>query len=127
MQLENERRKEWKKTENRLVDRETTLDRKIDELDKRTEKLRGQEDEVEKLKDEIRDIRIRKQDKLEKIAKLSKADATEKLMEMTERDIKHDLTGLVAKLQKDAVEDAEERAQTIILTDMERMSSEVTA
>lgn len=127
LQLENERRKEWKKTENRLADRETTLDKKLDDLDKRAERLRAQEDEVEKLKDEIRDIRVRQQEKLEKIAKLSKTDATEKLMEMTERDIKHDLTGLVAKLQKDAVEDAEERAQTIILTAMERMSSEVTA
>ncbi len=127
LQLENERRKEWKKTENRLAERETTLDKKLDELDKRAEKLRSQEDEVEKLKDEIREIRGRQQEKLEKIAKLSKKDAAEKLMEMTERDIKHDLTGLVAKLQKDAVEDAEERAQTIILTAMERMSSEVTA
>lgn len=127
LQLENERRKEWKKTENRLADRETSLDRKLDDLDKRAEKLRGQEDEVEKLKDEIRDVRTRQQEKLEKIAKLTKADATEKLMEMTERDIKHDLTGLVAKLQKDAVEDAEERAQMVILTAMERMSSEVTA
>lgn len=127
LQLENERRKEWKKTENRLAERETTLDRKIDDLDRRAEKLRGQEDEVEKLKDEIRDIRSRQQEKLEKIAKLNKADAASKLMEMTERDIKHDLTGLISKLQKDAVDDAEERAQTIILTAMERMSSEVTA
>lgn len=127
LQLENERRREWKKTESRLADRETTLDKKLDELDKRAEKLRSQEDEAEKLKDEIREIRGRQQEKLEKIAKLSKKDAADKLMEMTERDIKHDLTGLVAKLQKDAVEDAEERAQTIILTAMERMSSEVTA
>ncbi len=127
LQLENERRREWKKTESRLADRETTLDKKLDELDRRAEKLRNQEDEAEKLKDEIREIRGRQQEKLEKIAKLSKKDAADKLMEMTERDIKHDLTGLVAKLQKDAVEDAEERAQTIILTAMERMSSEVTA
>lgn len=127
LQLENERRKEWKKTENRLAERESTLDRKIDDLDKRAERLRSQEDEVEKLKDEIREIRGRQQEKLEKIAKLSKADATTKLMEMTERDINHDLTGLISKLQKDAVDDAEERAQTILLTAMERMSSEVTA
>lgn len=44
-------------------------------------------------------------------------------MKMTERDIKDDLVGLVNKLQKDAMDDAEERAQTIILTAMERMSS----
>jgi ribonuclease Y len=127
IELENERRREWKKTENRLADRETNLDKKIDDLDKRAEKLRGQEDEVEKLKDEIRAVRARQQEKLEKIAKLSKSDATDKLMEMTERDIKNDLTGLIAKMQKDAADDAEERAQVVILTAMERMSSEVTA
>jgi ribonuclease Y len=127
IELENERRKEWKKTENRLLDREAALDKKLDDLDKRAERLRTQEDEVESLKSEIRDLRTKQQEKLEKIAKLTKADATTKLMEMTERDIKHDLTGLISKLQKDAMDDAEERAQTVILTAMERMSSEVTA
>lgn len=127
IRLENERRKELKKTEDRLIDRERTLDRKIDDLDKRADRLRSQEDEVEGLKNEIRDIRVRQQDKLEKIAGLKKKDAAEKLMQMTERDIKEDLVGLVAKLQKDAMDDAEERAQTILLTAMERMSSEVTA
>lgn len=127
MRIEQERRKELQKTENRLVDREKTLDRKIDELDKRAERLRAEEDEVEKLKGEIRDIRVRQQEKLEKIAGLSKKDAADKLMQMTERDIRNDLSGLVSKLQQEAMDDAEERAQTILLTAMERMSSEVTA
>jgi ribonuclease Y len=127
LELENERRKEWQRTEKRLADREVALDSKLDQLDKRAEKLRAQEDDVESLKQEIRDIRARQQEKLEKIAGLKKQDAAAKLMEMTERDIKHDLTGLIAKLQHDAVEDAEERAQTILVSAMERMSSEVTA
>lgn len=125
--IEKERRREWKKTEDRLADRETQLDRKFDDIDRRTEKLRGEEDEVEKLKDEIRDIRGRQQEKLEKIAGLKKKDASEKLMKMTERDIKDDLIGLVGKLQNEAEQDAEERAQTILVTAMERMSSDVTA
>lgn len=127
LQIENDRRKELKKTEDRLADREQSLDRKLDELDKRAEKLRVQEDEVEDLKSEIREIRTRQQEKLEKIAGLKKKDAAEKLMQMTERDIKDDLTGLVAKLQREAADDAEERAQTILVSAMERMSSEVTA
>lgn len=127
LSLENERRKEWQKTETRLADRESTLDKKIDELDKRAEKLRKQEDDVEGLKGEIRDIRTRQQEKLEKIAGLKKQDAAEKLMQMTERDIKQDLIGLVTKLQNEAMEDAEERSQTILVSAMERMSSEVTA
>lgn len=127
LQIENERRRELKKTEDRLADRETSLDKKLDELDKRAEKLRAQENEVEELKDEIRDIRVRQQEKLEKIAGLKKKDAAEKLMQMTERDIKEDLKGLVAKLQADAMEDAEERSQAILVSAMERMASDVTA
>ena len=127
VKLENERRKEIKRIEDRLGDRETSLDRKLDELDRRADKLRTQEDEVEGLKGEIRDIRTRQQEKLEKIAGLKKKDAAEKLMQMTEKDIKNDLLGLVNKLQKEATDDAEERAQTILVTAMERMSSEVTA
>lgn len=124
---EEERRKEIKKGENRVADRELNLDRKLEELDKRSEKLRLQEDEVEELKDEIRAIRSRQQEKLEKIAKLTKKDAETHLLKMTEWDIKQDMIGLVTKLQQDAVDDAEERAQTILVSAMERMSSEVTA
>ena len=124
---ENDRRRGWEKTENRLAEREVSLDRKLDELDHRAEGLRAQEDEVDNLKNDIRDIRVRQQEKLEKIAGLKKEDAAGKLMEMTERDIKQDLIGLVAKLQNEARETAEEQAQLILVTAMERMSSEVTA
>jgi len=124
---ENDRRKTWEKIESRLAEREGNLDKKLDELDKRAERLRAQEDEVEELKNEIRDIRTRQQEKLEKIASLKKKEAAEKLMEMTERDIKQDLTGLVAKLQNEAKDTAEEQAQLILVSAMERMSSEVTA
>jgi len=124
---EQSRRKELKELEDRLVQREASLDKKLDELDKRTESLRKGEDEVEQLKNEIRDIRTKQQEKLEKIAKLSKKDAADKLMQMTERDIRGDLTGLIAKAQNEAKDNAEEAASLIIVQAMERMASEVTA
>lgn len=121
------RRREFKDIEKRLLDREETLDKKLDNLDKRTEALRKGESEVEDLKNEIRDIRKKQQDKLEKIAKLTKAEAADKLMAMTERDIKNDLKGLITKLQNDARDLAEEKAGVILVETMERMASEVTA
>lgn len=124
---DSERRKNLDKTEARLAERETNLDKKLDELDKRAEGLRAAEDEVEGLKNEIREIRTRQQEKLEKIAGLKKKEAADKLMEMTERDIKEDLKGLVTKLQNEAKDNAEEKAQLILVSAMERMSSEVTA
>lgn len=126
-QEENERRKEWKNTENRLSEREVNLDNKLDQLEKKTERLVKQEKELDDLKNEVRDIRARQQEKLEKIAGLSKEDAREKLMQMTERDIKQDLAGLVVKEQKEIKHEVDETAQAILLTAMERMSSEVTA
>ncbi|HOR23397.1 MAG TPA: Rnase Y domain-containing protein, partial [Candidatus Saccharibacteria bacterium] len=124
---EQRHRKELKETENRLRERETSLDKKLDELDKRSEKLRSSEDEVEELKNDIRDLRKKQQDKLEKIAKLTKAEAAEKLLTMTERDVKQDLTSLVTKLQNEAKENAEESAGVILISAMERMASEVAA
>ncbi len=124
---EQARRKELKEIEHRLVSREEALDKKLDELDKRNEKLRKNEDEVDQLKNEVREIRSKQQEKLEKVAKLTKAEAAEKLMQMTERDIKNDLLGLIEKLQNEARENAEEKAGVILTTAMERMASEVTA
>jgi ribonucrease Y len=124
---ETVRRKELKEIEQRLLDREEAMDKKLDTIDKRTEALRKNEAEVEDLKNEIRDIRSKQQEKLEKVAKLSKTEAADKLMQMTERDIRGDLTGLVNKLQNEAKDLAEEKAGTIIVEAMERMASEVTA
>lgn len=126
-QEENERRKEWKNTESRLSERENNLDNKLDQLERKTERLAKQEKELDDLKSEVRDIRTRQQEKLEKIAGLTKEAAREKLMQMTERDIKQDLAGLVVKEQKEIKHEVDETAQAILLTAMERMSSEVTA
>ncbi len=124
---ENERRKEWRKTENRLAERETTLDGKLDQLEKKSEKLNKQEKEIEELKNEIRDIRVKQHEKLEKIAGLSKTEAREKLMTMTQNDIKQDLVNLVTKEQQEIQHDIDETVQAMLVTAMERMSSEVTA
>ncbi len=121
---ESDRRKQLLEVENRLSSRETQLDKKLDELDHRSEKLRAEEDDLTKLKDELKAIRVKQQENLEKIAKLKKEEAQAKLMEMTERDIKSDLVGLVNKLENEAKENAEEKAKDIILLAMERMAGE---
>ncbi len=126
-QEEAERRREWKNTESRLTERENNLDNKLDQLEKKTERLTREERELDELKSEVKDIRNRQQEKLEKIAGLTKENARDKLMQMTERDIREDLVGLIAKEQKEMKHDIDETAQAILLTAMERMSSEVTA
>jgi ribonucrease Y len=126
-QEEDDRRAQLAKTEQQLLQRQQNLDQKLEELDRRGEKLRKHEHELEVLKDDLRAIRAKQQENLEKIAKLSKDDAKAKLMQMTERDIKADLVKLVEKLQNEAKEEADDRAREVIVGAMERMASEQTA
>ena len=121
---DNERRQQLASTEQQLLKRQANVDEKLDELDRRQEKLRKHEAELEALKDELRAIRVRQQENLEKIAALSKEDARDKLMKMTEKDIKADLVKLIDKLQADAVADADDRARFVVVSAMERMASE---
>ena len=126
-QEEEARRKDWRQTEKRLSERETSLDNRFDQLEKRSEKLTNKEREIDDLKLEIHQIRDKRQEKLEKIAGLTKLDAKDKLIKMTEKDIKDDLVGLITKEQKELRRDIDETAQALLVTAMERMSSEVTA
>jgi len=121
---ERERRTQLTETEHRLSQRETTLDRKLDELDKRSESLRKSEASLEELKDDLRKLRDKQQQNLEKIAKLSRDEAREKLMQVVERDTKLDAITLIAKLQQEAVEEAEDAGRMVLVTAMERMASD---
>jgi ribonuclease Y len=124
---EKERRLALNQTEQQLLQRQASLDHKLEELDKRGEKLRRHEAELDTLKEDLRAIRTKQQQNLEKIAGLTKEEARDKLLKMTERDIKGDLTSLVEKLQTEAKDEAEDRAQMIIVSAMERMASDQTA
>ncbi|MEX0668519.1 MAG: ribonuclease Y [Candidatus Saccharimonadales bacterium] len=124
---EKERRQELSEIEKRLIKREDSFDKKLEDLDKRTEKVRKAEDEIDSFKQELIEIRAKSQEKLESIAKLSKAEAAERLMKMTEKDIREDLVGLVDKLKEDAKEEAEDNAKAVIVAAMERLASDVSA
>lgn len=124
---EKERRNQISQTEQQLLSRQSSLDQKLEELDRRSEKLRKHESDLDNLKDELREIRTKQQINLEKIASLSKDEAKDKLLKMTERDIKADLVKLVQKLQNEAKEEAEDNAKMIIVSAMERMASDQTA
>lgn len=124
---ETQRRNQLLEMEQRVMAREASLEKKLETLDKRSEALRRDEADLNSLKDELRTIRTKQQENLEKIAKLTRDEAREKLMQMTERDIKNDLVRLIEKLEAEAKEQADERARWITVSAMERIASEQTA
>jgi len=112
-------------TEARVARRETSLDEKFSELERKSEHLKESEKEIEAIKDELRAIRKKQEDNLAKIAKLKKTDATKKIMEMTEKEIKGDLVEYIEKRKREAKETADHNASEIMVEAMERMATEV--
>jgi ribonuclease Y len=119
--------KELKESQRRIIDRENNIDKKFEDLDTRNNDLRKNEEDLITLKEEIKQIKLRQQDKLQGIAKLTKQEAEAQLIDTVQKDVSKDLTDLVSKLQKEAVRNAEGLAQEVILSAMERIAGDVTA
>lgn len=117
-------RSRLEETEKRVANREQALDTKFSELERKTDALKSNENEIEAIKDELRAIRTKQEVNLEKIAKLKKSEAKAKIMELTEKEIKHDLVELIEKRKREATETADHQATEIMVAAMERMASE---
>ncbi|MBA3678760.1 ribonuclease Y [Candidatus Saccharibacteria bacterium] len=120
---EKRRRDRFDEQDKRVLEREKLLDSKLEAVERRAENLNNDEKDIEAIKQELREIKDRQMKNLEKIAKLKKKEAEEKLMTMTERDIKADLVEYIEKLKRDATENADEDSKEIMAQAMERMAS----
>ncbi len=120
---DKKRRERLDGQEKRSLEREKLLDSKLETVERRAEALQNDEKEIEAIKQELRDIRTRQEKNLEKIAKLKKQEAIDKLMAMTEKEIKADLVEYVEKLKRDAKENADEDSKEIMAEAMERMAT----
>ncbi len=118
------RRKRLEEQEQRVSKRETILDGKMEVLDRKTDTLAQSESEISEIKEELKAIRVKQELNLEKIAKLSRDEAREKLLQMTEKDMKADMVSYIAKRQDEAKEKADEYAKEILADAMARMATE---
>lgn len=124
---EASRRQRLDEHEQRVAKREALLDSKLEALEQRTDALADSEAEIAEIKEELKTIRTKQQQNLEKIAKLSQKDAQVKLLEITERDIKADIVSYIAKRKDEAKEKADEQAREIMADAMARMATEASA
>lgn len=120
---EKRRRDRLDDQDKRVLEREKLLDSKLEAVERRAENLNNDEKEIEAIKQELREIKDRQVGNLEKIAKLKKKEAAEKLMAMTEKDMKADLVEYIEKLKRDATENADEDVKEIMAAAMERMAT----
>jgi ribonuclease Y len=111
----------------RLLSKEQSLDNKAKDLDGKSESLKNYEVEINDIKLEIKEIRNKQLERLEKLSGIKKDEAAQKLMALTEKEIKEDLVLLIEKLKREAKETADDYARQVVSDAMQRIAAEQTA
>lgn len=118
--------KEQKVQSSRLEER---LLKKEEQLEKQWNDLRAQEnqakEDVEKIKvakNQIAELRQKLSEEFEKTAKLTEAEAKEKLFESVKEKYKEDLTTSIQKLLKERNDEIEKKSVEIMATAMQRLA-----
>ena len=124
---ERERRDQLLSQEKRVSQREEAMDKKSDELEKKRDDVDKIKGEVEATKNELRDIRVKQTEALEKISKLTKDEAKDKLLGMVEKDYKKDIVNFIKKIEEETKEEADTKAREILVTAIQRVAGEQTA
>ena len=124
---ENEFRQQIIKVEQRLEKKEGDLEIKSQDLDKKRADLDLKNEATTKLQEEMREMKQKQIADLQRIAGMTKEEASKVLLDNAERLIKEDMLALYRKLITNAREDADKTARDIVARAIERCAAEVTA
>lgn len=115
------------KIEQRLDRKEQDMENRARQMDVQRENLEKKNDEIRAAQDELKEIKAKQLENLEKIAGMTKEDAGKILLSNAEKSMTDELMALTRKLIATAREDADKKAREIVAHAIERCASEVTA
>jgi ribonucrease Y len=114
-----------KKAEDRLIKKESLLDDKQADIDSQVEGLKAKIAEIKSIKERVDNMHVEKLKELEKLARLSEAEAKQELMTMVEKKHEEDILVRIQKLEIQGEERLEKRAQEILTTSIQRLGNSV--
>jgi ribonuclease Y len=124
------RRKEIVLLDERIVQREANLDRKVAMIERKEKSLEDRIVEVEKQAVELKDARAglqqlvaEEKEKLQRIAGMTQEEARKLLLGRLEKEIHGEVGGLIRRLQEQAKETAEREAQKIVASAVQRYAA----
>ena len=115
-----ERRLELQRAENRNIQKEEALDRKLAAVEKREERIAQREAEIEKLKREIEQIKAEQRKKLEEIADLTTEQARQLLLDEVRKETEHEAAAMIKSVEIRARDEADKRAREIVSLAIQR-------
>ena len=122
-----EQRRENKRLEDRILKREESLDTRAVELDRRDQRLHGQQQTLDERESGIAEQLDLHQQRLEEISQLTVDEAREQLLAQVDDEVRDEANRRVREAEARVKEEAEDRARRVIATAIQRVASEVTS
>ena len=119
-----ERRAEVSRMERRVNQKEENLDKKSESLDRKSEQLDKKLKENEEAREQIEQLRVAQQQKLEEISGITAEQAKEELIASIESEVKHDLAKRLDELENQFREEADDKARNIITLAIQRCAAD---
>ncbi|MBU4204710.1 ribonuclease Y, partial [Patescibacteria group bacterium] len=116
----DQRRREFLRTQQVLLDREKLLDKKISLSELKEEEFRQKVEKLKELKEELDKLRSEAEEKLEKVAKISREEAKKELLSLVEIEYQKEILEKLRKLEERGVEKIEKRAKEILALAMQK-------
>jgi len=110
----DERRREFLKAQQVLLDREKLLDGKIESFDKKEKEVDDKIEHLKQAKEGVEKLRMDAEAKLEKVASLSREDAKKELLQLVEVDFQKDILERIKKIEISGKDALDARAREIV-------------
>lgn len=124
---EAEFRQQMLRFEERVDRKEKDLDNRASQLDRQKQELEKKTEEIKVIQEEIKELRAKQLANLEKIAGMTREEASKVLLDNAEKTVKEEMLGLHKKLLNETRETAEKEGRNIVAQALERVASEVTS
>ncbi len=116
-----------RKSEERARSREETLDKKLFELDERQKDLATKVEGVKTVKAEIESLKQEAMTRLEKVAGMTRDEASKQIMERIQKESSEDIMVRMRKLEHTGLEELERKAKDILATIIQRLATATTS
>ena len=122
-----EYRAQSQQIEKRLLQKEENLDRKVEDLSRRERDFGDKEKGIEELRAQLEDNKRQQQLELERVANMTRQEASGVLMAQVEQDLRNEVARKVRESELAARDESERRAREIVTESIQRIAADQTA
>ena len=119
-----ERREEVKKQEKRLIQKEESMDRKLESIEKKEESISRKLQSISDKEKEADAFVAKQVAELERISGCTAEEAKQLLLDEIEKDVRHDASVMIKDIETKAKEEADKRAKEIITGAIQRCAAD---